>query len=62
LNRRTDLNGLLISYRKLLRCRIKIWGLLERCDMSRSVWTLWYIVYWWVLYQFVPFKYIYCDE
>jgi len=48
LNRGTDLNGLLISYRKLLRCRIKIWGLLERCDMSRSVWILWYIVYWWV--------------
>jgi len=49
LNRGTDLNGLLITYRKLLRCRIKIRGLLERRDMSRSVWILWYIVYWWVL-------------
>jgi len=42
------LNRLLISHRKLLRCRIKIWELYERCDMSRSVWILLYIVYWWV--------------
>ena len=34
--------------RKLLRCRIKIWELCERCDMSRSAWILWYIEYWWV--------------
>ena len=48
LDRGTDLNRLLISYHKLLRCRIKIWELYERYDMSRSVWILWYIVYWWV--------------
>jgi len=47
LDRRIDLNRLLISYRKLLSCRIKIWELYERCDMSRSVWILWYIVYCW---------------
>jgi len=37
LDRGTDQNRLLISYRKLLRCRIKIWGLYERFSMSRNV-------------------------
>jgi len=37
LDRGTDLKRLLISYWLLLRCRIKIWGLYERCNTSRSV-------------------------
>jgi len=38
----------LISYRKLVRCSIKIWELYKRCDISRRLWILWNIVYWWV--------------
>jgi len=53
LNRRTDLNRLLISYRKLLRCSVKIWELYECCNMSRSAWTLWNIVPWWVPFCFI---------
>jgi len=37
LDRGTDLNRLLISYWLLLRFKIKIWGLCERCNMSRNV-------------------------
>jgi len=37
LDRGTGLNRLLIFYWHLLRGRIKIWGLYERCNMSRSV-------------------------
>jgi len=62
LDRGTDLNRLLISYRKLLRCRIKIWELYEHCGMSRSVWILWYIVYWWVPVCGIWTYSIYCDE
>jgi len=36
-DRGTDLNRSLISYWLLLRCKIKIWGLCERCNMSRNV-------------------------
>jgi len=48
LNRRTDLDRSSISYRKLLRCSIKIWELYKRCNRSRSTWTPWNSISWWV--------------
>jgi len=55
LNMRTDLDRSLISYRKLLRCSIKIWELYKRCDISRSNRKLWSIVSWWVPLHFIHY-------
>jgi len=56
LNRRTDVEISLISYRKLVRCSIKIWELYKRCDISRSDWKLWSIVSWWVPWHFIHYS------
>jgi len=57
LNRRTDLDRSLISYRNLLRCSIKIWELYKRCDISRNNWKLWSSVLWWAPLHFIHYLY-----
>jgi len=57
LNRRINLNRLLISYCNLPGCSIKTWELYKRCDISRSDWKLWNIVPWWVPLHFIHHLY-----
>jgi len=61
LDRGTDLNRLLTSYWLLLRCKIKIWELCERCNMSKSGWRSWTLVLWWAPFYSL-FEFLFCIE